>query len=122
MVTRLGPYTPVRDLMRQTGWLSVRKLAFFHSVKLVHRVRETGRPGYSTKAIDGTFNYNTRAASTNSIRWGPQFRATSKLTLSSWRWRGVSGFNGLPGDLKLIHDEQLFKSELKRWVSENKKI
>ena len=119
VVTGLGPYTPVRELMRQTGWHSVRQLVFIHSVTMVHMVRITGRPGYLAKIIDGNFSYHTRAATANSIRWGPQFRARTKLTLNSWRWRGVSSFNGLPNHLKLIQEPILFKYELKRWVSEN---
>ena len=50
--------------------------------------------------IEGDFRYDTRAATTNNIRWGPQFRAKSQLALNSWRWRGVSDFNKLLTYLK----------------------
>ena len=44
-VTGLGHFTPAKDLMRQTGWLSVKQLIFYHSVVMVKRVKESGRPG-----------------------------------------------------------------------------
>ena len=119
VITGLGPYTPVKELMRQTGWLSVRQLTFYHSEVMVHGVRETGRPGYLADKIEGDYEYNTRAASTNSIRWGPQFRARTKLTMNSWRWRGVTGYNQLSSELKLNHDHRSFKEELRKWTSQN---
>ena len=119
VVTGLGYYTPVKELMRQTGWLSVKQLIFYHSVVMVKRVRETGKPGHLATKIDTNFQYDTRAAATNNIRWGPQFRAKSKLALSSWRWRGVSDFNRLPKQLKLNMDDGIFKSGLKDWVKQN---
>ena len=43
-------------------------------------VREAG---YLVDRIEGDFRYDTRAATTNNIRWGPQFRAKSQLALNS---------------------------------------
>ena len=44
VVTRRDKYTPVRELLKQCGWLSVRQLAFYHSVMLIHKTTLTTNP------------------------------------------------------------------------------
>ena len=40
-VTRRDRYTPVVELLRQCGWLSVRQLVFFHSASLIYKTIKT---------------------------------------------------------------------------------
>ena len=42
----LGWYTPVRKLLSQCNWLSIRQLIFYHSSLTVYRTTKTGVPVY----------------------------------------------------------------------------
>ena len=46
VVAKRGIYTPVCDLLRQCGWLSVRQLVFYHSVILVHKTLQNKSTNY----------------------------------------------------------------------------
>jgi hypothetical protein len=43
-VSRRGIYTPVADLIKECGWLSVRQLVFFHSVMVIYKTILTTYP------------------------------------------------------------------------------
>ena len=45
-VTKLSWYTPVRKLLSQCNWLSIRQLIFYHSSLTVYRTTKTGVPVY----------------------------------------------------------------------------
>ena len=84
-VTKLNMFTPTSTLLKQTGWLSVRQLIFYHSVLLVYKVRQTSLPQYLADKIQNEYSYDTRISRTNLVKWGTQFKATRSLTKNSWR-------------------------------------
>ena len=43
-VTKLSWFTPTRQLLNQCGWLSIRQLAFYHTVLTIHRIIKSGKP------------------------------------------------------------------------------
>ena len=67
-VARRGKYTPVVELMKQCGWLSVRQLVFYHSVVLIYKSLMTTFPKYIHSKLCTEFPYNTRLAQSDSVR------------------------------------------------------
>ena len=121
-VTRRGKYTPVAELLKQCGWLSVRQLVFYHSVSLIHKTITSKSPKYIFSKLSSEFPYNTRLAESESVRMGPDFQAKLDLTERSFMNRATVNFNQLPAELRKILKIETFKLKLKIWVIENYKI
>ena len=114
------PMTPVKDLLQQCGWLSVRQLVFYHSVIQVHKTLKTGFPEYLFEKLQSEKNYHTRIRATeddtNVIHIGPQLRTKSDLTGKSFRWRASGQYNMIPENLRKTDKLAVFKNELKKWT------
>jgi hypothetical protein len=121
-VARRGRYTPVADLLRQCGWLSVRQLVFYHSVILIYKTSQTTYPKYIYSKLATEFPYNTRLAQTDSVRMGPDFQSRLELTEKSFMNRATLGYNQIPTELRQIKKIEMFKMKLKTWVTENCEI
>ena len=121
-VSRRGMYTPVAELLRQCGWLSVRQLVFYHSVILIHKSITTKASKYIYSKLSSEFPYNTRLAESEAVRMGEDFQAKLDLTERSFMHRGTVSYNQLPTDLRKINRLEDFKSKLKNWVVENCKL
>ena len=118
-ITKLNIYTSTKVLLTACGWMSVRQLMVFHSLVLLQKTRENEAPVYLYRKISsgGDFCYNTRQATTGSIR---QVRGPKKdLSRQGWCWRSVDLYNKLPTDLKLERKLTNFKKRLKDWVALN---
>ena len=70
-VARRGKYTPVVELLKQCGWLSVRQLVLYHSVVLIYKTLMTTYPKYIHSKLCMEFPYNTRLAKSDSVSMGP---------------------------------------------------
>ena len=121
-MTRRGKYTPVAELLKQCGWLSVRQLVFFHSVALIFKTLKTSYPKYIFSKLNSDFPYNTRLAQTESVRMGSQFKSKLDLTEKSFMNRATVSFNQLPATLRQIPTIEAFKKKLKVWVKEKHRI
>ena len=122
VVAKRGIYTPVSDLLRQCGWLSVRQLIYYHSVLLIYKTLKTGFPKYIYNRLGTNFPYNTRLASSESIRLGPETRSSLALTENSFINRATSNYNQLPSLVKQAPSMEVFKRRLKPWILENVQI
>ena len=118
-VARRDKYTPISELLRQCGWLSVRQLVFFHSVVLIFKTMMTTYPKYIHSKLCSEFPYNTRLAQSDSVRMGPDFMAKLELTEKSFLNRATVSFNKLPSEIRKIEKIEAFKAKLKEWVLEN---
>ena len=118
-VARGGIYTPVADLLKQCGWLSVRQLVFYHSVILVHKTIQNKSPKYIYEKLATDFPYSTRLASSDSVRMGPNFQAKLSLTEKSFMNRATVSYNQLPSVVRKLKSIEIFKKNLKMWVLEN---
>ena len=118
-VTRRGIYIPVRDLLRQCGWLNVRQLVFYHSVILVHKTLLTSSPKYIFNKLSSEFPYNTRLAQSESVRMGPDFKSKLDLTEKSFMNRATDSYNNIPTSLRQVKKMEDFKKKLKIWVLAN---
>ena len=68
-VTRSDWSVPSRENLKQCGWMSVSQLAFFHSVLLVYKTRQSKRPRYLYSMHNScSYPYSTRQAETRLIR------------------------------------------------------
>ena len=118
-VTRRDRYTPVVELLRQCGWLSVRQLVFFHSASLIYKTIKTTYPKYLSSKLSSEIPYNTRLAQSDAVRMGPEFKAKLELTEKSFMNRGTVSFNQLPSDIRQTTKVESFRKKLKVWVMQN---
>ena len=114
-VTKRGKYTPVIELLRQCGWLSVRQLAFHHSVIIIYKTLQTSYPKYIFDKLATEFPYNTRLAQSEAVRMGSDFQCRLDLTKRSFMNRATISFNQ-------TQKIEVFKKKLKTWVQENIRI
>ena len=121
-VARRDKYTPVEELLRQCGWLSVRQLVFFHSVVQIFKTIMTTYPKYIYSKLCSEFPYNTRLAQSDSVRMGPDFKSKLELTEKSFMNRATVSFNKLPPEIRKIEKLENFKEKLRKWVLENCKL
>ena len=121
-VSRRGKYTPIVELLRHCGWLSVRQLVFYHSVIQIFKTLLTTSPKYIYNKLSNEFPYNTRLAQSDSVRMGDEFKSKLGLTEKSFMNRGTVSFNSLPVDLRKLRNIETFKKELKGWVLKNCKL
>ena len=122
VVSTRDKYTPVVELLRQCGWLSVRQLVFYHSVMQIYKTKQTSYPKYISDKLNFEFPYNTRLASTESVRMGPEFKSKLALTERSFINRSTVNFNQLPTELKQMMKIEVLKKKLKQWVIQNIRI
>ena len=88
------------DNLRTLGWLSVRQLAFYHTVllmfkiKLSRTVRDISIPSYLSNMFDWNYEYETRQAKEEKIK--PKGIPRLDISKSSFRYRAAEQFNQLP--------------------------
>ena len=121
-VAKKDRYSPVSELLGQCGWLSVRQLAFYHSVVQVFKTIQTKYPEYMYSKLNNQFPYNTRLAQTESVRMGLDFKSKLELTERSFMNRATFNFNSLPQELRKVSKLERFKKMLKQWIQENVQI
>ena len=108
-VARRGLRTPVRELLRQCGWLNVRQLVFYHSVILVFKTLLTTYPKYIFQKLSTDFPYNTRLANSEPVRMGPEFKSMLELTEKRFMNRATVSYNQIPASLRQIPKIEYFK-------------
>ena len=120
-VTKRDKYTPVAELLKECGWLSVRQLDFLHSTVLVHKTLQTGSPKYLFNRFTehGQFPYPTRLAASETIRIGPAFTSRLSITEKSFVNRGMKYYNSLPAELRKLSSLSSFKPNLRNWIQDN---
>ena len=116
-VTGLGWRTPIRVLFMQCGWLSVRQMSMYHSLVLVHKVRQEGKPCYLADKLSTSFNYRSRLASTNGIRKNEKI--DSDMRKDSYLPRTSNEWNNLPAHLRNQTELKKFKTEPRSWIITN---
>ena len=115
-VTKKSIYTPVKLMLDQCKWLSVRQMVFYYTVSLTWKIVKTGKPEYLASRLNMEFPRNTRQATQNNIRLPPQ--CNKRLTEKSFLQRAPMCFNQVPSDIRSIEAEGNFKHKLKMWIME----
>ena len=122
-VTKQDMYSPVQNLLKECGWLSVHQMVFYHTVVLLFKIRKNGSPVVLYTMATADYAYDTRSKTSGNIKEvSSSIKVPSDLAARSFRWRSVSYWNLLPGKLKSIQSVNKFKKALKSWIIKNVKI
>ena len=109
-----------RELLKQTGQLSVRQLKAYHTLTQVKKILTEKEPEYMYRRLteNRKHKYSTRR-NVDVELIVPE--TNSRLAKLSFRWRGAELYNSLPRE---IRDETLtnFKTKTRAWVRENIEI
>ena len=117
LVTKRGWFTSQKILLKETNWLSIRQMIFYHTILQVWRVKKTRRPKYLNEMFNPEYGRQTRNITEGNIRIQEPKTSLGKKAI---RFRGASMWNTLPANLKMFTGEvQSFKKQLKRWIREN---
>ena len=115
-VTRLNWYTPVRRLLTQCNWLSVKQLVLYHSALAVYRTSKSGLPVYLDQHLRSEYPYNTRQGAGGAIRLTGNYNSQVE---SSFLKRAANSYNEIPGDIRSSRTLPVFKRKLKFWIKTN---
>ena len=121
-VCRKGKRYPVKLMLKEMNWMSVRQVAFFQSVMQVRKVLNTKQPAYLYDRLVGgnRLRYARRLVPGEELRVGGKPRL--HLIESSWRWRADQQWAQLPRELKTVNKVPAFRAKLSAWVKENIEI
>ena len=122
VVTGQGRFTPIRKLLKDCNWLSVKQLIFFQTTALVHKVILTGSPQYLKERLSTSHPYRTRQSSTGSIRFAETFGCTKDTAHDSFCYRGTKEYNTIPASIRASRTLATFKTKLRDWVKGNVSI
>ena len=106
LVTNSGIRTSRKEIFRQTGWMTVKQLIFYHTSLCTFRIRSSHEPEYLAEIMNRN---NTR----NKIVI-PHSRLT--LAMNSYCFRGSSQWNRLPEAIRSSSSINCFKNQLKTWI------
>ena len=117
IVTRLGWGTATTTLLKQIGWLSVKQLYVYHSLLLVFKMQQSGKPAYLKEKFRNNFAYRTRQATGSCfiLNETPRTEKSRKSFVHS----NIITWNSLPADIRKINKLPRFKQKLKEWVLKN---
>ena len=117
LVTKLSWDTRTEVLLNQLGWLSVRQLAYFHSLVLIYKTKQNGKPVYFKEKFSKEFPRVTRLSTGNGIKVEQKIR--NRLSKPNFSYRSVCHWNELPRELRVIQKLPEFKRRLKEWTKQN---
>ena len=103
-----------RRVLEKIGWLSLRQLAFYHTVLQVHRTLVTKVPSPLYDSLSSVYPYNTRSAAAENIRFGESFRSEQL----SFRSRARLQYNQVPVEVRTGSLDTV-KRKLKNWIKLN---
>ena len=115
-VTRLNWYTPVRRLLTQCNWLSVKQLVLYHSALAVFRATKSGLPVYLDQHLRSEHPYNTRQGAGRAIRLTGNYNYQVE---NSFLRRAAKSYNEIPTEIRSSRTLPVFKRKLKTWIKTN---
>ena len=115
-VTKLSWYTPIRRLLNQCNWLSIRQLIFYHSALTVYRTIKTRTPLYLSQQLSTEHPYPTRLATGGGVRITG---VHGGLVNKSFLIRAAQEYNSVPARIRASSSLPTFKQKLKQWVKTN---
>ena len=113
-VTRQSWFTSTRQLLKQCGWMSIRQLAFYHTVLTMHRILKSEKPVYLRSKVSYNYPYQTRQATGGNIRYDRE-----AVVEGSFISRATRNYNNIPDNFKAVKTLSTFKYKLKQWTIEN---
>ena len=119
LVTGHNCYTPTRKLLAACKWLSVRQLVMYQSLVLAHKSIISGTPLYLKKKFCTEYNYQTRQATTGSVRRAPAPNSQHNFSHNCFCSRASRDYNQLPADIRSCRTINSFKDKLRAWIKKN---
>ena len=121
VVTKRDFSTPIKQLLKECGWRSVRQEMYYHLVLQAHKMLVNQAPVYlySKLTEDGEYSRDTRQARNSSIRLGPLYQTALSLCKDSFRWRGAAWYEALPTDIRGEQKIGIFKRKVNNWIKIN---
>ena len=112
--------TPTRELLAACGWLSVRQLAMYHTVLVVHKVLQVGSPLYIANMFCTEYRRNTRQAAEGYIKPSRDSLAPrTEIVASSFQHRAVQQYNMLTAETRNVTSIKQFKYLARNWIMVN---
>ena len=119
-VTKLDWSTPVAELLKQCGWMSVHQLAVYHSMVLVFKVIQSKSPKYLHSMFSAKYNINTKQAKKEHLQQTKGYHL--EISQDSFRWRSAELYNEIPLKIRNNSSLETFKKEIKSWIKTNVSI
>ena len=116
-VCKLPWRTNTDVLLKQLGWMNIKQMVTFYSIKSFHKTKQTGLPKYIHEAISTPFIAKTRTALTGGIREARHF--TTGIGQASFIPRTIEQWNNLPIAIRMEKDPHALSTKLKEWVINN---
>ena len=116
-VCKLPWRTNTKTLLDQLGWLNVKQMVAFYSLKSLYKTKQTKLPKYVHEIISTPFNVNTRIAKTGGIRDTRLFK--KELSKSTFISRTIDMWNTVPSEIRLENEENVFSNKLLLWVKQS---
>ena len=120
--TKLERDTPLTQLLKCTGAMSVHQLTAYHTLMTVHRIITSQYPRYLAEKFklkkagdEGIFPHRH----TNTIKV-PNHTLT--LSRGGFVVRGASLWNTLPTEMRSLTKKEKFQNKLRKWVKTNIQI
>ena len=113
-VTGKSWWTPVRRLLQDCKWLSVRQLIFYQTALQTHKILMGGNPLFFGQKMRTNHPYRTRQAAGGGV-----WRGEEELTGTSFASRGAQVYNSLPTYIRNCRTLPTFKYKLRQWVTSN---
>ena len=113
-VTGKSWWTPIRRLLHECRWLSVRQLIFYQTALQTHKILIDGNPVYFKQRMSTNHPYRTRQAAGGSI-----WRGEEEQPGTSFTSRGAQVYNSLPNYVRNCRTLPTFKYKLRQWVATN---
>ena len=125
-IAKQGSRTPIKTLLHQCGWLSVKQLVVYHNCLTVYKIRHYSKPAYLKERFGGVINHaiqdpissRTRLNSTGGIRLQMQ-RNQSDLEKQSFVNNSVKSWNSLPMEIRQCKSIPSFKRSVREWILQN---
>jgi hypothetical protein len=117
IITGRSIYTPIAELLKETGWLSVRQLVCYHSNLVLRSSQAVGKPKFLLRKTQTAGPRNTRLRSSANIY--PPPKPKKDVGRRGLLCRTIPVWNQLPKEVLAMEKHSRFKILLKEWVKDN---
>ena len=109
--------TPTKDLLERTDRMSIMQMVAYHTLTMVHKVIQTGKPEYIANKLEVVYGteLERRAWGGTTIRV-PQYNL--EVSRAGFIYRGANLFNSLTLSIREEKKTTVFKASAKKWVKE----
>ena len=117
LVTKKSIRTPIEELLREIGWLSVNQLGAYFSVMQLVKVKRTKKPDYLYSRISNKQNIITRRGDLAIL---PPKPAKKDVASRVFMRKAIDLYNRIPSE-KIQEDISIgcIKANVKEWISKN---